>query len=348
MDTRARLFLGTAISLILLVVVFRNTNWSEMLAALRGANYTLLALATLVTIGGVILRAFRWRALFWPETRLSLGALFDAVNVGYLANNLLPARAGDVLRAYLAGEWARVGVAHALSTTVVERVIDVLFVVAMLFSLLPFLPLPRPLVEAALLVGAAFILASAVLVGLSLQRERGRRILARILGLVPRLDADLWSERLIALLDGFAILRAPGPLARVLAWSAIVWLEGIAVHVLTIRAFGLTSLPLATGVLTLCAAALGMAVPSAPSAAGTFHAAAYAVLLAFQVSDDRARAVAVALHAFNFVPLTILGFWSLARRGLSYRQLAGRASRVAGQQPATEGAAPVQVATKEY
>lgn len=326
MGTKGRILLGSAVSLILLVVIFRNTDWGEMLAALRAANYWLLGLAVFVTFLGVVGRAFRWRALFWPENGLSAGALFDAVNVGYLANNLLPARAGDVLRAYFAGEWAGASVTHALSTTVVERVVDILLIVALLFALLPFLPLPPALVEAGLVVGGAFVAVSVVMVGLSLQRERGRRFLAALLRLVPKLDADTWSERLISLLDGFAILRAPGPLARVLAWSVIVWIEGILVYLLTFRAFGLGALSPAVAVLTICAAALGMALPSAPSAAGVFHGAAFAVLVAFSVPDDLARTVAVALHAVNFLTLTLMGFWSLARRGLSYGDLTRQAA----------------------
>ncbi|MCZ7571981.1 MAG: flippase-like domain-containing protein [Ardenticatenaceae bacterium] len=325
MGTKGRILLGTAISLILLVLIFRNTNWGEMWAALRAANYWLLGLAVFVTFLGVVVRAFRWRALFWPESSLSMKALFDAVNVGYLANNLLPARAGDVLRAYFAGEWADTSVTHALSTTVVERVVDTLLIVAMLFVLLPFLPLPRTLVDAGLGVGGVLVVASVVMMALSLQRERGRRILAALLRLVPRLDATVWSERLIALLDGFAILRAPGALARVLGWSILVWVEGILIYLLTFRAFGLGALSPAVAVLTICAAALGMALPSAPSAAGVFHGATFAVLVAFSVPDDLARTVAVALHGINFLTLTVMGFWSLARRGLSYGELTKRA-----------------------
>lgn len=336
MGTKGRILLGTAVSVILLVLVFRNTDWGEMLAALQAANYGLLGLAIFVTFLGVVVRAFRWRALFWPENPLSTSGLFDAVNVGYLANNLLPARAGDVLRAYFAGEWAGTSVTHALSTTVVERVVDILLIVALLFALLPFLPLPPALVEAGLLVGGAFVAASLVMVVLSLQRERGRRLLAAFLRLVPRLDAGVWSERLISLLDGFAILRAPGPLARVLGWSILIWIEGIMVYVLTFRAFGLGGLSPAVAVLTICAAALGMALPSAPSAAGVFHGAAFAVLVAFSVPDDLARTVAVALHAINFLTLTLMGFWSLARRGLSYGDLTRRAAAAPEKQPAFE------------
>lgn len=335
METRGRILLGTAVSLVLLVLVFRNTDWGEMIAALRRADYGLLGMAVVVTFLGVVLRAFRWRALFWPENSLSTRALFDAVNVGYLANNLLPARAGDVLRAYFAGEWAGTSVTHALSTTVVERVVDILLIVAMLFTLLPFLSLPPALVDAGLLVGGAFVVASAAMVIMSMQRERGRKLLAAILRIVPRLDAEAWSERLISLLDGFAILRAPRPLAQVLGWSVLVWIEGIAVYLLTFRAFGLGNLSPAVAVLTICAAALGMALPSAPSAAGVFHGAAFAVLVAFRVPDDLARTVAVALHAVNFLTLTVMGFWSLARRGLSYSDLTRRAS-VGGEQVALD------------
>lgn len=333
MGSKIRLLLGIAVSALLLWVVFRGTDWATIATAISQANYMLLAAACGVTMLGVVLRVFRWRALFWPNNRsLSTNALFDALNLGYLANNILPARAGDVLRAYFIGEWDRVTVAQALATTAVERVLDLLIVVVMLFALLPFLPLSPELRQAGALFGSAAILAAVAMIVLSFQRALSHRLLRAVLSRVPRLDGALWADRIIEILDGFAILRAPGPFLRVLGWSAVVWIEAILVYILTFRAFGLNTLGPVEATLTIVGAAFGMALPSAPSAVGTFHAGATAALLAVGVAPPMAKTLAVTLHAINFVPLTILGFWSLARRGLRYTDLTHRSAAVAQKQ----------------
>lgn len=318
---RTRLLVGTLISLLLLAWVIWRTDWAQVAVRLQEANPLMLLAAFLAVVGGVLLRAWRWGMMLEPEEEGSVFiALFDAINLGYLANNILPARLGDLLRAYLAAEWTRASLSFSLSTTVVERVLDTLYVVIMLFGVLPFLPVPPMAAQAGLLVGVLFFLGGIMLVVAAWQRELSERLIRACLRPLP-FDEELWGNRLVALLDGFSIVRQPLRFARVLWSTTLIWLVAIASYWFTFQAFGLDFLNFVSGAFTISFAALGMAVPSGPAAAGTFDAAVTSALEILSVSGDLAGGVAVVIHALNFLAVIMLGIWSMVRRGLSLTSL---------------------------
>lgn len=319
-----RFLIGILVSSILLGLVFWNTDWDQIIAAFREANRLLLALSAFVTVVGLWLRARLWQVLFWPDS-VQHDTLLDAVNIGYLANNVLPARAGDVLRSYLVAEWDSPSMPHALSTTLFERIWDSLLILTLFFALLPFQPIPKYGVRIGILVGVGFATVILILALLMWQRERGRRWLTRILNLIPGVEGALWAAKVMELLDSFAIVRQPRVMLRVIAWSIPIWGGAIIAYWLVILAFGITVSP-AVGALAITAAAFGLAAPSAPAGVGTFEGAVIGALLLVGIDADLARSIALALHALNFLTLSGAGVWSLVRRGLGYRDLKQRSA----------------------
>lgn len=315
-----RFWLGILISTILLGLVFWNTDWDRVLRAFRDANVLLLALAASITALGLWLRARLWHLLFWPQTDVAHETLLDAVNIGYLANNVLPARAGDVLRSYLVSRWDRPSMTTALSTTLFERLWDSLLILILFFGLLPFQPLPKAGLRIGMIGGVVVVVALALLAVAAWQRTRGRRLLARILHLVPWIDGSRWIDNVMGLLDGFAIVRRPRVMVRVIGWSILIWGGAIVAYWLVILAVGIDVSP-TVGALAIAAAALGLAAPSAPAGVGTFEGAVIGALLLVGIEPDLARTAAIALHAVNFLTLSAAGVWSMARRGLGYRDL---------------------------
>jgi glycosyltransferase 2 family protein len=323
-NRRAHLLVGALISLLLLGWVFWRTDWAHVLQALRDADVGMLVAAALTVVAGIMLRAWRWGIMLEPQdARRPFSTLFDIVNVGYLANNILPARLGDLLRAYLAREWTRASLPFSLSTTVVERVLDTLVVVVMLFGMLPFLPVPPLAARTGLVVGALFFLAGLLLVAAAWQRDRSEWLVQRLLRPLP-LDEQVWGARLVALLDGFALVRQPERFTRVLFSTLLIWLVAISSYWFAFRAFDL-DLGAVAATFTISLAALGMAAPSGPAAAGTFEVAAGGALEILGVSHTLAYGVALVIHFINFIVISLLGLWSMARRGLSLGTLAARA-----------------------
>lgn len=322
-----RLIIGSLFSLILLVWVIWSTDWGEVVTRLRDANLFMLLAAGLAVMTNITLRAWRWGIMLEPEdSERSFSTLFDIVNLGYFANNILPARLGDLVRVYLAGEWTTVSFSFALSTTVVERVLDALFVVIMLFSVLPFLPVPAAAAQGGLMLGVLFFIGSVVLVIAAWQREMSERLIRVFLRPLP-LDEQLWGDRLVALLDGFALVQQPLRFARVLWSSLVLWIVAIFSYWFTFKAFNL-DLTFADGAFTIGLAALGMALPSGPAAAGTFDAAVIGALVILTIPTELAGGIAIVIHAINFIAITLLGVWSLSQRGLSLTSLANQAENV--------------------
>ena len=322
-----RLIIGFLISLILFVWVIVNTDWHKIWLRLQDANWWLLVAALFAVMLNVIFRAWRWGIMLEPEdAERPFSALFDIVNLGYLANNILPARLGDLIRVYLAGEWTKVSFTFALSTTVVERVLDTLLVFMMLFGLLPFLPVSPAIAQGGVMLGVLTFIGSIVLVIAAWQRALSERLIRTCLRPLP-IDEEAWGDRLVGLLDGFALVQEPLRFLRVLWSSVLVWGAAIMAYWLTFEAFNL-ELSFLDASFTICLAALGMAAPSGPAAAGTFEGAVIIALAVFTIPSELAGGIAIILHAVNFIGITILGFYSLFRRGLTLNSLARQAEAI--------------------
>lgn len=322
-----RLLIGMAISVVLVGWVVWHTDWNEVWLRLREANPALLLASAGAVGAGIFLRVWRWQTMLEPEVPAGrYGDLLDIVNLGYLANNLLPARLGDVIRSYLAREWTPATFSFALSTTAVERVLDTLVVVTMLFGVLPFLPVPPQAAQVGTLLGIAFFMAGIVLVVMAWYKPQSERLIRTVLRPLP-LDETVWSGRIVSLLEGFSLVRHPMRFARVLLSTVLIWAVAIASYWFVFMAFNL-DLDYVAGAFVISLAALGMAVPSGPASTGTYDAAASGALQILGVAAGLAGGVAVILHAINFIVITVFGVWSLGKRGLTLGKLTTQAEKM--------------------
>jgi uncharacterized protein (TIRG00374 family) len=226
------------------------------------------------------------------------------------------------------GRGEEISTAAALSTVVVERVLDMLMVVALLAGVAPFVSGVGSAVGAGLVAGGAALAALAVLLFLAFRPDWGRRAVRRVLGWVPRLDGERWAQAFDGLFEGFAPLRSGRRGLALLAWSVVTWVFVVVYYWALMRAF-LPHPPALAAPFLVCVAGLGMAVPSSPGAVGVFHAVArYGLTVPFGVSTDQAVTVAFAIHTFQYVAVCLLGLAGLARESLSLGWLQARATDV--------------------
>src|SRR5438874_2059321 len=139
---------GLAISAVALYFAFRGTSLDVLLAALRTTRLIPLLLAVALAAMSNLVRAIRWRALFPADAGIPLRYYFTSMMIGYLGNNVLPARAGDVIRIVLFGKRTGVGISRTAATLVVERVMDAATLLAILGFLSFVVPLPPQLAPA--------------------------------------------------------------------------------------------------------------------------------------------------------------------------------------------------------
>ena len=148
-----RLILGAAVGLLLLALAFRGVDWRQVGRAVAGANHPLLVLALGTVLLTTLAKAARWRLLFPQEHgRPRLSKLFPVLLIGQTVNAVLPARLGEITRAYLIGEIEGVDKALALSTVIVEKALEALMLLLLVALLFAFMPLPGWLGRSGILV----------------------------------------------------------------------------------------------------------------------------------------------------------------------------------------------------
>ncbi len=280
-----------------------------------------MLVSVVLGIAGLYARALRWRWLFPPGPPPP--GIVPATMIGYMANNILPLRAGEVVRIYTAAR--RLREAEPLSptqafwlvtaTVVIERVLDSLALVLILTVLVFLTPVPAPVEWAAGVLLAIDVIGVALLVTVARAPERGRRLVARLTGRWPHL-ARMALSLFDTALRGLDGIRTASHALRIAAWTPIVWLLPAAAAWAMLRAAHL-DLPFLAGWVVLAFVGVGISVPSAPGYLGVFHFAAKLALEVFGVAPATALAYALIYHASATLPITLVGWLYLLREHVS-------------------------------
>lgn len=318
-------WIGIAVSVALIWLTLRGVDPAQVVAEISRADPWLLAAAIFVATFGFFIRALRWKVLLHtlaPDT--SLRSRWAAVNIGFMANNLLPARVGEFARAYaLSRLEPRIGAGGALGSLVVERVLDGLVLGAMLVGvvLLPGFPevtlgptFTSLLRTAVGLVGGVLVLLVALL---AMPRHIVRFAEAAAHRLLRPSAARFVVDALEAFLQGVAVVRDPRRLLEALVWTVGFWLWHGLSFWLGMAAFGIEAGGLAA-YFTEAVVGFGVALPAAPGFFGTFHySVAFALETVYGVDATRTLAFAYGYHLGGFIPVTLIGLWYARELGLS-------------------------------
>ena len=318
---------GIAVSVGLLVWVLRDVSLEEVSRHITSARPGPLAIAVVLATITFPLRLVRWRLLLRDESGKPYpsGPLWHAIALGFMANNLLPLRAGEVIRSYAAARLAGARFTTVISSVAVERIFDALTVVALLTLALLTSDLPgsvtvggtsvAQLARLAGFVGAVALLTAILVVAAPLAAERMVR---------RALPHARLADRIVYLIEGvrqgLAVLRSPRRLVGVVFWSLALWLVNALAFYVGFAAF---DIPVSyTGALLLQGLlVLGISIPSTPGFFGPFEAVIVAVLALYGIPGSLALSYALAFHITTFVPITLLGLWSAARSPEGFRML---------------------------
>jgi uncharacterized protein (TIRG00374 family) len=299
-----------AVTLAFSYVALSSINLSLAWRALRTSDYWWLA-AALVAFGlGIVTRAFRWRSLFARGRRPPVGVVGNAMLVGYLYNNIMPARAGEAARVVVLTQRSSAPPTEIVGTVVLERLYDVLAILVIFFAAEPWLPHVSwfgAAAVAALVLAMLIIVAAAVL---AIYGDRPVRLLLRPLRRLSLFSGERLERTIDELTHGLSGLRHPRLALEASLWTIAAWLCTALCAYFVSVAFHL-HLPLACGVLVAVAIGLGMILPSPPAAVGIFEAAALIALGAYGVPHSAALSYAVVLHLVNFVPYIVVGVLTL-------------------------------------
>jgi glycosyltransferase 2 family protein len=335
--------LGIAISIALLWWALHGIPVREVSATLRSANLPLFLLSAALATAVFPLRALRWRPILDPVApNLPFGMLWPAVAIGFMVTNVVPARAGELARAFaLTHETSRpragvprVPFAAALASLVVDRLFDA-FVVLALALLAIFSPsFPgntriggMPATRWASLGILGMLALAAVVYAIvffptwliTAYEAISRRV-------APALEAR-GREVLHHFATGLSVLRNPARFMTILLWATALWLTNALAFWVAFQAVGI-QVPWPAALFLQGLIALGVAVPSAPGFFGVFEVCATIGLSVYGIPRELAVAWAIGFHVLSFIPITLIGAWYFARMGLHLSQVQQQAEQV--------------------
>lgn len=325
---RSRLLINLAtlvVTVLFSYVALSGIQLGQVWHALRTSDYLWLIPALLAFGLGTAARALRWRSLFAPGRRPPRGAVLNAMTVGYLYNNILPARAGEAARVVVLTQRSSTPPVEIVATVVLERVYDVIAILVIFFAAEPWLPHVSWFGAAALaaIVLAGLIAAAATV--LALYGDRPLRFLLRPLRRFSLFSAARLERTVDELAHGLSGLRHGTVALEAFTWTIAAWMLSALCAYIVSLSFHL-HLSFACGVLVIVAVGLSMILPSPPGAIGVFEGAALIALKAYGIPHSSALPYALVLHAVNFVPFLLVGFPLLQYNARNSRRASGRAA----------------------
>jgi len=326
---RWQFWLGLVISLFFIYLVVSKLEWGTFWLAVRTANYWWILPGVAVYFLAVWARAWRWHYLLKPIKAIKTRVMFPITCIGYMGNNIYPARAGEVLRAVVLKRREGVPISASLATIIVERIFDGVVMLAFVFVNLAQL---AKLAEVAVPVGKWQVTIQDLAVWGS-AAFFGALVIFLLAAMFPKVTAKFgqwFIERLLPVrlrektsgilhkfLDGLESLRSPANVLMVFITSVIIWLLETVKYWFVMHAFSFQvsffTLMLMNGVVNLATT-----IPAAPGYIGTFDAPGIAVLQADGIHQAVATGYTLVLHLALWVPITLLGAWFLAREGIKW------------------------------
>ena len=330
--TVLKLVLGLAVSVFFLYLAFRRIDPNKMGQALGAVRYPFLLIALLLLFLSHWLRAKRHRYFLEPIKPISTGSLFSALMVGYMANTLLPAHLGELVRAVLIGQKERIPKVSVLATIAVERIVDV-FCLLILMGM-TFIAYPFP--EEIRLSGYLTFVFAAVLGAFFLFLKKRPEKALSLVEAVSRPLSKKISDKLVELLgsfrDGLVPLQQPWHYAIVALLSVLVWACYAGLFFVTLYAFDFVEtyhLPWSASLVVLVITTVSIVVPSSPGYVGTYHWLCMVALRLFGVSESPALSFAIVAHAISVLPVSLVGGVLAWKEGISISKVE-RASGQAG------------------
>ena len=318
--------LGIVLSAALLVWTLKDESPSEIWAVISQSNILLLVIAAGVATTIFPLRAIRWRIILEPTApKLAIGPLWRSVAIGFMVNNVYPARLGEIARAYaLTRETDRVRFTSAVASLAVDRVFDSLALLVLLVSamLSPEFPAEttiggQPIQRGAVIFAAGAIGLFVVLYAIVFFPERLVRMYSAMAGRISPRVATKGSEIIHTFSGGLAVLRSPRRFVEIFLWALLHWLVNGIAFWLAFKAVGIEA-PFSAANFLQGIIAISVALPSSPGFFGVFEAAAKIGLAVYGVPGGQAVSWAIGFHILSFFPITLIGIYYFARLGLHF------------------------------
>ncbi|MDY0091310.1 MAG: lysylphosphatidylglycerol synthase transmembrane domain-containing protein [Candidatus Vecturithrix sp.] len=333
---RVKFWIGMLISIGCLYFVFRKIDVVKLFETLRSVNYLYLVVAMLLQLSTIWLRAERWKYLLAPIKPLTFRHLVPATMIGFMANNVLPARAGEFIRAYVIGKKEHISKTSSFATIILERICDMITMLGFLLLVVVFVRFPQApsvgtntsFLSPDLLKkagGLSALLVFGILAFLVLLKEFPQKTTAIVRQMLQPLPQSI-SHNTLKLLESFRtglqVLRTGRHLVFLVFWSFLIWYVAVLCAWMILHSFALNFSLMAAMLMTVTTS-FSVAVPSSPGYIGPFHAAVSAGVLFFVPNMDKSAVAGIALiyHLTSIAPITLAGLYYLWKENMSLSEI---------------------------
>ena len=331
MLTQKKTWIGIVFIVVTFYFLFRNIDWHKMLEAFSQFHTLWLLPALTVYLLGYVIRGFRWVTLLSPVKKCRFQSLFPTLIIGFMANNVLPARAGEFVRAHLNGKKEGISRSASFATIILERLFDGLTMIILLWLALGIgnLPIKEETMPVSVqhaidwspyVFGTAFLL----LFALVLFKETAVALINSVIRLAPQRLHDPLEKLAHTFIDGLHILKNAKESFLVLITSLAAWTCEFTAYYLLALGMHIAPFPLTlwSSALLMAIVNLGILIPNAPGGIGLFEFLGAGLLfVSFKIPKEMAVGYMFIVHFLVLIPITLLGFYYSTREHLNLGQL---------------------------
>ncbi len=317
--------IGILISAVFLFLILRKVEYDRLYSALQSADYIWIIPTIVFVVLAMYQRAERWKWMLLPIARVKYGRLLSATCVGFMANNVLPLRLGEFVRAYsLSKQDNRITKSASMATIFIERMVfDLLALMLILAAVLVVAPMK--VVEGESKYAIIAMLAVAVTgllfaVAVVVRPEGAGRLMTKYLFFLPKFLKDKVADTVVKFSRGLLFLKNFRYTFWVSLHTILLWLAMGISNIFVFYAFDF-HLPVYASYILLIVVSVSILLPSSPGFIGVYHAGVVFTLSRFGIDTTNAVSCALVLHAAQFFPITLMGFYYLKKSHLSLKQL---------------------------
>jgi hypothetical protein len=342
---RRKAIIGALISLVFIWLALRGVNYSLLWNVLKSAHWVWIIPNAALVIGVMWIRAWRWQLILRPIGRVPYDRVYSATMIGFMVNNVLPARLGEIARAVSLGLKAGLSRSATLATIIVERIYDSFTLLLFLWLVFAFSRISE-LTEVSRIryVGWIFLgINVALLISLVLLQVKNEAVVRWIRSVSRRFSVrvqQLAAEITEKFARGLTIHHDVPTTFGVVVSSIVIWfILGIS-NYFVLLALGFQHLPLEASFVVLVVVSLMISLPSSPGYVGVFHWAVQISLQIYGLTPEQALAVAIVLHAAQYIPITLIGLYYLRREHLTLSGVGGKEGQTASTPPGPQPGGP--------
>ena len=313
-------WIGICFSIIFLYLTFRKINFQEVKQAFILADFLWLFPAAISYLFVYVLRSIRWKYIFSPLKKTHFSSLFSSLIIGFMANNLLPVRMGEFIRAYLIGKKEHISKSTSFATLVVERIFDGITILFLLTVISLFFPFPAWVKKTGIIFFAFLSILIIFLYSLLRWEQPTTKIFQKIIFFLPPSLKEKITVLLSSFVCGLKVLHHKKELFLVCFFSFMIWFAEATTFYLVACAFHL-SISFFGAIFIMGLICLGLIIPSSPGFIGVYEYFSITALQLLSVPKSQAIPYTVVIHGLQFSLIMCLGFFFLWKENLSWQQL---------------------------